>query len=183
MCRFGRGHGARAFYTYQPVGVSMNTTVGRRSLLRLFARVVSAAALPGSALAKGLPATSTEDEGKPFIVLPGSITRYRGQQGRENDVTELLATSAQTGGALGIFRQTIARGSGPPLHLHLQEDELAYVINGQFKFQLGDQVLNPSVGAFLSIPRKTRHAFKKIGIEPGVLLFGVAPGGFEMMFC
>ncbi len=53
-----------------------------------------------------------------FIVLPGEPTRYTGQQGREGDFTELLATADRTGGVLGFFRQAIAPKSGPPTHLH-----------------------------------------------------------------
>jgi hypothetical protein len=34
-----------------------------------------------------------------FIVLPGEASRYSGQQGREGDFTELLATADKTGGA------------------------------------------------------------------------------------
>lgn len=125
---------------------------------------------------------AAEGEGQPLIVLPESIPRYRGQQGRETDITELLATSEQTGGTLGIFRQTIAPGSGPPTHLHLREDEFAYVVDGQFKFKLGDHVKAVPIGSFLFIPHKTPHGFKNVGTGPGVLLFGVTPGGFEMMF-
>src|SRR5215467_3928101 len=62
-----------------------------------------------------------------FIVLPGEASRFRGQQGREGDITELLATADQTGGVLGIFRQTIAPKSGPPTHLHGMEAEFCYV--------------------------------------------------------
>ena len=36
--------------------------------------------------------------------------------------------------------------------------------------------------ARLFIPRNTPHTFQNIGTEPGVLLFGVTPGGFEKMF-
>jgi len=73
--------------------------------------------LVGIAIAHGKPGNES-DAVQPLIVVPGSVTRYSGQQGREADITELLATSAQTGGRLGIFRQTIAPGSGPPTHLH-----------------------------------------------------------------
>src|SRR4051812_45008499 len=38
-------------------------------------------------------------EGGPLIVLPGNAPRYGGQQGREADMTELLATGEQTGGS------------------------------------------------------------------------------------
>jgi len=122
------------------------------------------------------------DAVKPLIVVPGSAPRYSGQQGREADITELLATSTQTGGKLGIFRQTIAPGSGPPTHLHQMEIEFTYVVSGQFKFKVGDRVVSAPVGTFIFVPPNTLHTFKNIGTNPGVLLFGVTPGGFEKMF-
>ena len=120
--------------------------------------------------------------GEPVLVLPGEARRYRGQQGREGDVTELLATAEDTGGKLGIFRQTIAPGSGPPTHLHRMEVEFAYVLSGDFKFRLAAQERIVPVGTFMFIPNMTAHTFKNVGTTPGVLLFGVSAGGFEKMF-
>jgi len=60
--------------------------------------------------------------GEGFVVLPGTAPRFSGPKGREADVTELLATRDQTGGALGLVRQTIAPNSGPPTHIHQAED-------------------------------------------------------------
>jgi quercetin 2,3-dioxygenase len=141
----------------------------------------AALALAGIAIAQKNP----ENHGaavKPMIVVPGSVARYRGQQGREADITELLATSAQTGGKLGIFRQTIAPGSGPPAHLHRMEIEFVYVVSGQFTFKVADDVVSVPVGTFIFVPPNTPHTFKNAGTNPGVLLFGVTPGGFEKMF-
>src|SRR4051812_23457052 len=67
-------------------------------------------------------------EAEAFIVLPNQATRYGGQQGREADITELLATAERTGGVLGVFRQTIAAKSGPPTHLHAMEAEFCYIV-------------------------------------------------------
>ena len=58
-------------------------------------------------LFSGSPAVAA-GEGEAFIFLPGEAPHYGGQQGREADITELLATTEQTGGVVGIFRQTIA---------------------------------------------------------------------------
>ena len=144
--------------------------------------------LCGVVLTLGHVATAQTNPGtenemvKPLIVVPGGVPRYTGQQGREADITELLATSAQTGGKLGIFRQTIAPGSGPPTHLHQLEIEFVYVVSGQFKFKVGDRVVRVPVGTFVFVPPNTAHTFKNIGTYPGVLLFGVTPGGFEKMF-
>src|SRR3989440_5258959 len=126
------------------------------------------------------PAIAAEAEA--FIVLPNEATRYGGQQGREADFTELLATAEQTGGVLGVFRQTIAPKSGPPTHLHAMEAEFCYVVSGQFNFKLGERVVSAPAGSFIFIPRVTPHTFQNIGTEPGVLLFGITPGGFEKMF-
>jgi quercetin 2,3-dioxygenase len=131
----------------------------------------------------GLPSISSQVSAEEaFIVLPGEASRFSGQQGREGDITELLATADQTGGVLGIFRQTIAPKSGPPTHLHGMEAEFCYVVSGQFNFKLGERIVSAAAGTFLFIPRDTPHTFQNIGTEPGVLLFGVTPGGFEKMF-
>src|SRR5664279_6286906 len=109
----------------------MSVHTNRRSLLRLFLEILPAVGLSTIA---GEYVIAAETEGHPLIVLPGEIRRYRGQKGRENATTELLATSEETGGTLGLFRQTIAPAGGPPRHLHLREDEFAYVVSGQFEF-------------------------------------------------
>jgi quercetin dioxygenase-like cupin family protein len=127
-------------------------------------------------------AHSLVKDGQPVMVLPGQARKFPGQQGREGDFTELLATREQTGGKLGIFRQTIAPGSGPPTHLHRMEVEFAYVISGDFKFRLAGREQRVPVGTFMFIPNMTPHTFKNVGQSPGVLLFGVSAGGFEKMF-
>lgn len=117
-----------------------------------------------------------------FIVLPGGAPRFSGPNGREGDVTELLATGDQTGGSLGLVRQVIAPGSGPPAHVHKAEDEFFYVVSGAFKVRLGDRILSAPAQSVMFIPRGTAHTFENVGTEPGVLLVGVTPGGFEKMF-
>ena len=62
------------------------------------------------------------------------------------------------------------------------EIEFAYVVSGQFKFKVGDRVVRVPVGTFIFVPPNTVHTFKNVGANPGVLLLGVTPGGFERMF-
>jgi quercetin 2,3-dioxygenase len=120
--------------------------------------------------------------GAGFVVLPGSAPRFSGPKGREADVTELLATRDQTGGALGLVRQTIAPNSGPPTHIHQGEDEFFYVVRGEFKVKLGDRIMSAPAQSVMFVPRGTAHTFQNVGTAPGVLLAGVTPGGFEKMF-
>ena len=117
-----------------------------------------------------------------FLVLPDGAPRFTGPRGREADVTELIATREQTGGSIGLFRQTIAPKSGPPTPIHQTEDEIFYVVKGEFKVKLGDRVMTAPAQSVMFVPRGTPHTFQNIGTEPGVLLVGVTPGGFEKSF-
>src|SRR5258708_19518613 len=115
--------------------------------------------LAGVAIAHKNP-ENENDTVKPLIIVPGNVPRYSGQQGREADITELLATSTQTGGKLGIFRQTIAPGSGPPTHLHQMEIEFTYVVSGQSKFKVGDRAAIPPFVTFIFFPPTPLHTLK-----------------------
>ena len=117
-----------------------------------------------------------------LVVPPEGAPRFSGPQGREADVTELLVTRDQTNGSLGLLRQTIAPNSGPPAHVHRTEDEFFYVVSGEFKVKLGEHAVNVPARSVMFVPRGTVHAFLNIGTEPGVLLVGVTPGGFEKIF-
>jgi quercetin dioxygenase-like cupin family protein len=123
------------------------------------------------------------DEHEAFIILPDTAAPLAGSKGREADVTELFATSARTGGSLGLFRQTISPKSGPPLHIDKSNDEFFYVLSGEFRFQLGARSWSAPVGSFIFVPRGTAHTFENSGTVPGVLLVGVTPGGAGEFFC
>jgi len=125
-------------------------------------------------------AQAADTEG--FVVSPDIAVRLTGPKGRETDITEVFVSKAQTGGRLGLFRQTIAPKSGPPLHIHHSNDEFFYILSGEFRFKLGEQVVSASPGSVVFIPRGTKHTFENSGSEPGVLLVGVTPGGLEKFF-
>jgi quercetin dioxygenase-like cupin family protein len=154
-----------------------------KALQLLIVAVCSIALLfTGSAPAqRASPSAALADAGG-FVVLPGHAPRYSGPQGREADITEFLATREQTGGALGLFRQTIAPKSGPPAHIHRGADEFFYVVSGEFKVKLGDRIVSAPAGSMVFVPRGIVHAFQNVGTESGVLLVGVTPGGLEKMF-
>src|SRR5579859_7352293 len=105
------------------------------------------------ALTIGSGAVAAEKEA--FVVLPDSGAHYAGPQGRESTITELLATRAQTGGVLGLFRQTIPPESGPPAHIHRDADEFFYVISGRFHFKLKDRIVDVPAGSVVFIPKGT----------------------------
>jgi mannose-6-phosphate isomerase-like protein (cupin superfamily) len=154
----------------------------RRIAFSLACHVVLAAALLVFANGDARSQTASPPSREGLVVPPGSAPRYAGQQGRDQDYTEVLATGGQTGGSLGMVRQTVAPKSGPPLHRQDHEDEFYYVVSGDFDFQVGDRRVRVPAQSFVFIPRGVVHTFMNAGAEPGVLVIGVTPGGFEMMF-
>ncbi|MGQ0568189.1 MAG: cupin domain-containing protein, partial [Armatimonadota bacterium] len=67
-------------------------------------------------------------------------------------------------------------------HIHLDEDEAFYVLEGRLSYQLGSRHAEASAGSLVFIPRGTVHAFSNIGPQPARLLFILAPAGFEHFF-
>jgi mannose-6-phosphate isomerase-like protein (cupin superfamily) len=157
-------------------------TTGRRAHSRLVAGWILVTLISGPAAVTSVWLLAAAAAGAGFVVLPRDAPRFSGPEGREADVTELLATRDQTGGAVGLFRQTVAPRSGPPTHVHRTEDEFFYVVSGEFKVKLGDRVMSAPAQSVMFVPRGTAHTFQNVGRKPGVLLVGVTPAGFEKMF-
>jgi len=105
----------------------------------------------------------------------------------ENPVGEVLtfkATADTTGGALTALVTSASPGQGPPLHVHRDHDETIYTLDGQFRVQLAETVVDAPPGSFVFIPRGTVHTWQNIGAGPGRLLATVTPAdrNFEQLF-
>jgi quercetin dioxygenase-like cupin family protein len=98
------------------------------------------------------------------------------------DTLWLKATSAETGGAYTVIENISLPGNGPPPHVHENEDESLYVIDGEFEILIGAKTIRAGSGAFAFVPRGTVHRFRCIGDRPGKILIHFTPGGIEGFF-
>jgi mannose-6-phosphate isomerase-like protein (cupin superfamily) len=115
----------------------------------------------------------------PFTVQSGEGTRLETPTG---DIVTIKADTVSTNGSLTVLEFLIAPGAGPALHTHLREDELWYVIEGDFRFKAGDAMLRASTGGMAFGPRGAPHGFQNIGENPGRLLVITTPSGLERFF-
>ena len=100
-----------------------------------------------------------------------------------SDVYRVMATSAETGGLLGLVDAIVPPGGGPPPHVHSREDEFFYVIEGEITFHVESrEPIRARAGTFVFSPRGVRHRFANESARPARMLFGVLPGGMEKMF-
>ncbi len=92
----------------------------------------------------------------------------------------VLASAQSTGNALTVVDQLMPKRSGPPLHIHERWHEFFYLLDGEIRFQVDDQLLTGSTGTLLSIPPGTPHSFAVVSETTRVLNI-YTPGGFEVM--
>jgi quercetin dioxygenase-like cupin family protein len=88
----------------------------------------------------------------------------------------------QADGKLTAFETVVAAGEGPPLHVHGDEDETLYVLEGEVRFKLGDELYVGGPGAFAFVPRGTSHTFQNVGEAPARMLIHFSPSGVERFF-
>ena len=121
------------------------------------------------------PSMGAERAGARVVVLgPGD---GRPIPGREEVV--LKATGADTGGAVAFLEATTAPGAGPDPHVHHDNDELFYVLEGRMRFWVGERTVEAPAGTFLFVPRGTVHAARNVGAGPVRLLAAYVPAGPE----
>jgi quercetin dioxygenase-like cupin family protein len=91
------------------------------------------------------------------------------------------ASSTDTSGQFALVEAEGGPGCEPPPHIHRNEDELFYVLEGTLKVLRGDKeiTLGPGESAFL--PRNVIHTFKIISKHARFLVY-ITPGGFESYF-
>ncbi len=91
------------------------------------------------------------------------------------------ATSEQTGGALGLIETIVPPGADSPWHVHHNEDESFYVIEGEILFIVGEeqQRLTAGPGTYVFGPRDIPHGFRNASSAPARMLLEVIPAGFE----
>jgi quercetin dioxygenase-like cupin family protein len=90
----------------------------------------------------------------------------------------IKSSAETTGGRVGVTENLGPRGSGSPLHVHRNEDEWFYVIEGELTFSVGGQVITAPAGSFVYGPRNIPHTFT-VTSEQARFLLVVEPAGFE----
>jgi mannose-6-phosphate isomerase-like protein (cupin superfamily) len=107
---------------------------------------------------------------RPVVVPPG--------QGHRVGNVEFLARTADTPRfTFGIIE--IAAGRVLEEHVHAEEDDAFYIIEGELTFFWDDEQVVAPPGTFVLVPPGAPHGFRNDGDEP-VRMFNVhAPAGFD----
>lgn len=118
-------------------------------------------------------------DAKGFVVPAGGGKHL--DMGEPDRFADLKLLCAETAGSIMMFEQTVPAGTKSLHHLHRDSDEVAWVLDGEFSFKVGDVLSSGGPGTCAFFPRNILHAWKNVGDGPGRVLFLYTPaaaGGF-----
>lgn len=122
--------------------------------------------------------TAAIDHGQPLHRPSGSGLAFWGP----GDSYRFLVTGAESGGKYFAMEAIVPPGGGPPPHIHRNEDETFYVLEGEVEFLLGDQLVKGTAGDFVNVPRGIVHRFHNAGAARARLILTFTPAGIEKFF-
>ncbi|MCK7517510.1 MAG: cupin domain-containing protein [Ignavibacteriales bacterium] len=116
---------------------------------------------------------------KGFIINSGEgrIYGHIKLKGVNSNILDVKISGSDTNGDLAVFEQTsLSQGKGTPLHIHNAQDEIFYVLEGAYYFQVGEEKYNLNIGDSIFLPRKVAHAWTQVS-EKGKMTVILQPAG------
>jgi quercetin 2,3-dioxygenase len=147
----------------------------RRNFIRL------SSVVPAWPYAQSWLGLLAKPEGKP---LPQKSVLVRNKADRSNEPFQFLdatffvkVSGKDNEGRCVIFDTIRPEKVGPTLHTHHNCDEWFYVLEGEFKFQAGEEMMRLKAGDTLLVPRNMQHAFVKTNEGAARLIVMHQPAG------
>lgn len=107
----------------------------------------------------------------------GRIHGHIKLKGVNVNILDVKISGSDTDGDLAVFEQTsLSQGKGTPLHIHPAQDEIFYVREGAYKFQVGNETFDLTTGDSIFLPRQVAHAWTQVS-EKGKMTVILQPAG------
>jgi len=91
------------------------------------------------------------------------------------------AAGAETGNAFAQVETDDPRGAGVPRHVHHNEDQTFYILEGQVTIFSDDERIDLEAGDYCFVPRGAVHAYL-VRSERARMLVTISPSGTEQLF-
>ena len=86
-------------------------------------------------------------------------------------------STVDSNGALLVVELVHHAKGGPPRHLHRAQDEVFYVVEGDYVLEVGSERFRLGPGDCAYGPRTVPHSWAFVGDNTGRIVFTVAPAG------
>jgi quercetin dioxygenase-like cupin family protein len=112
----------------------------------------------------------------PALRVPAGEDRFGEHRGLGISAINFKVTPQESNGLL-ILENTFQSKGGPARHLHHDQDEWFYAIEGEFIFEVGQERIRLNPGDSLLAPRKVPHVWAYVGDTRGRILIAFMPAG------
>ncbi|GAB2601625.1 cupin domain-containing protein [Spirosoma areae] len=113
---------------------------------------------------------------KPFLVKAGETRFGERTPFRGINANDLKVSSKDTAGNVSVFEYVGKEKVGPPLHVHDKQDEIFYVVEGEYLFQIGTEKMTVKAGDTVFGPRNVPHTWIQVSTS-GKMVYLVQPSG------
>lgn len=125
---------------------------------------------------KGTRKMKTEEMFAGFTVAAGNA-RFGEHIKLAGQPADCKVSAEDTKGTMAVFEIAF----GWPQHLHHEQDEWLYILEGEVDFLVGKKRFRASAGESVFIPRKSPHGFSPVGVARMIDVFQPA-GNMEAFF-
>lgn len=123
--------------------------------------------------------------GKGFVVNRGEARfgEHYNMKGVTLNTLDVKVSGKDTSNYIAVFEQTgLTPNGGPPLHIHPYQDEWFYVLEGEYRFQVGNDGYEVKAGDTIFLPRQVQHAFIQLSEHGKMIVFYLPAGKMEAFF-
>lgn len=129
----------------------------------------------------------------PVTLIAESVRKFRAEKGFmvkagkdrfdkpislfEGDTFSTKVSGKDNDGGIYVFESVRVKEGGPTHHVHFEQDEWWYVLQGQFLIKVGDEMHQAKAGDSVFGPRNVPHSFAKVGEGEARLLMFFQPAG------
>jgi quercetin dioxygenase-like cupin family protein len=108
--------------------------------------------------------------------VPSGHDRFGERRSLGISTIEFKLSSKDTHGLFVLENIFHAKG-GPAKHLHYEQDEWFYCLDGEFAFEIGPDRFTLKPGDSLIAPKKVPHVWAHVGNKVGRILVAFSPAG------
>lgn len=140
-------------------------------------KFIATTAISTLAMAFGQNLSAKESRTNKGFVVKASESRF-GEKTLlfGNSPNDIKVSQKDTNGKLSIFEYIGNIKGGPALHIHPYQDEVFFIVQGEYLFQVGEEKHNLKAGDTIFLPRGVPHAFAQL-TETGKMFFLFQPSG------
>jgi mannose-6-phosphate isomerase-like protein (cupin superfamily) len=111
--------------------------------------------------------------------VPAGESRF----GRQHEIRfvrtliDIKVSTLDTDGALSVAEITSLHKGGPARHLHHEQDEWFYIVEGEHVIEVGEERYEAGPGGSVLAPRRVAHVWAHVGEGTGRLIAALQPAG------